>query len=132
MLTESVTCSGNPANLLRTSTSCADAVSWASVSGFWVLPSSACSIEYQAWLPAISAQAIQPLPIGPNCQTEPSCAMPKCALTAAAELLNRSTVVGCKFPTIVCMTTPIMAPDPQEPLLASIHRPIPVARFRPD
>src|SRR4029077_7043806 len=65
----------------------------------------------------ISAQAIQPLPIGPNCQTEPSCAMPKCALTAAEELLNRSTVVGCRFPTIVCMTTPIMAPDPQEPLL---------------
>src|SRR6516162_8732350 len=115
MSTESVTCSGNPANLLRTSTSCADAVSWASVSGFSVWPSSACSIEYQASLPAISAQAIQPLPIGPNCQTEPSCAIPKCALTAAEELLNRSTVAG-RFPTIVCMTTPIMAPDPQEPL----------------
>src|SRR5215469_13509231 len=41
--------------------------------------------------------------------------MPNCAEACAVGLLNQDTVPG-RFPTIVCMTTPIIAPDPQAPL----------------
>src|SRR6516164_2619391 len=112
---ESVTCSGMPANPVSISVSWADAVSCASVSGLDGSPPSSCSMPYQVTFADPACQAIQPCPIGPNWWMAPSNPTPNWADACACGLLNQE-MVPAWVPTMVCMMTPVMAPDPQEPL----------------
>src|SRR6516164_3152953 len=112
---ESVTCSGMPANPVSISVSWADAVSCASVSGLDGSPPSSCSMPYQVTFADPACQAIQPCPIGPNWWMAPSNPTPNWADACACGLLNQE-MVPAWVPTMVCMMTPVMAPDPHEPL----------------
>src|SRR5580693_6444345 len=72
-------------------------------------------MPYHVALASAACQAIQPLPIGPNCQISPDSAMPKWALAWACRSLNQLTALGSSE-TIVCIRTPAMIPLPKVPL----------------
>jgi hypothetical protein len=100
--------SGKPVWRDNASTTWADAVICASVSGLSGFPLSACSMEYQRGLPSNSAQAIQPF-TGPNWWMWPFWSMPKWAEALKPGLLKTAMVPG-RLPTIVCITTPMISP----------------------